>query len=67
MTDLKCDHCGGNLETESETCPNCGIPLAPDHSTQRQKKFIVWFIALVIFCFFIMFWLPPDWTSFIKK
>ncbi|MFW5451395.1 MAG: hypothetical protein ACKE9I_07330 [Methylophagaceae bacterium] len=67
MTKLSCQHCGGDVESEVQRCPNCGIPLPPDHGIQRQKKFILWFIALIIFCFFMMFWLPPDWSPFIGK
>lgn len=62
-----CKHCGGNVGEDQRNCPNCGIPLPPNHATQRQRTFIVWFILLLIFCFFMMMWLPPDWSSFVNK
>ena len=65
MSILTCKHCGGNVEAEQRTCPNCGIPLTPNHAIQKQRTFIVWFIVLLIFCFFMMMWLPPDWSPFV--
>jgi len=62
MTELSCNHCGREIDAKDNKCPNCGIPLAPNHHVQRQHKFIIWFVALVIFCFFMMIWLPPNWT-----
>ncbi|MCK5812784.1 MAG: hypothetical protein KAH03_00930 [Cocleimonas sp.] len=50
MSNLSCKHCGGELKAENQECPSCGIPLAPDHAESRQKRFIIFFIALVIFC-----------------
>ncbi len=67
MKNLSCSHCGGGVSVEMEACPHCGIPLPPHHGTQRERHFTRWFIALVIFCFFMMFWLPPDWLSFRGK
>ncbi|NQY27709.1 MAG: protein DnrP [Piscirickettsiaceae bacterium] len=50
------------MNAEDTDCSHCGIPLPPNHGTQREQSFIYWFIALVIFCVFMMLWLPPDWT-----
>ncbi|PHS29664.1 MAG: protein DnrP [Methylophaga sp.] len=58
-----CSHCGRAVKADDVSCSNCGIPLPPHHANQRQRTFVYWFIALVIFCFVIMFWLPPNWTS----
>jgi predicted nucleic acid-binding Zn ribbon protein len=58
-----CNHCGRDVKAEDEVCANCGIPLPPNHADQRQKTFIRWFIVLVIFCVFMMWWIPPDWSS----
>ena len=62
MSELSCSNCGGSIESDSETCPHCGIPLPPNHASQRERTFTYWFIALVIFCVFMMLWLPPDWS-----
>jgi len=66
MKNLICKHCGGNLQAGDKTCSHCGIPLPPDLGKNPQKKFILYFIALVILCFVMIIWLPPDWTRFIK-
>lgn len=62
-----CKHCGRDIDSDDKVCPHCGIPLAPNHAGQRQRTFVVWFIILVIFCFIMMFWLPPDWSPFVDK
>lgn len=59
----ECSHCGREVKAEDTVCESCGIPLPPHHADKRQRTFIPWFIALVIFCFVMMFWLPPNWTS----
>ncbi|NOQ94651.1 MAG: protein DnrP [Methylophaga sp.] len=64
MSTLLCKHCAGNIEAEDSSCPHCGIPLPPHHATQKQRHFVLWFVALVLFCFFMMVWLPPDWSPF---
>jgi hypothetical protein len=67
MRELTCKHCGSTVKAADVSCMSCGIPLPPNHGTERQRKFIFWFIALVIFCFIMMFWLPPDWSPFVGK
>ncbi|MCK5903570.1 MAG: hypothetical protein KAG28_10540 [Cocleimonas sp.] len=67
MPSLNCKHCDGVLNPEDQHCPHCGIPLAPNHANEKQRRFTLWFIALVIFCLLMMLWLPPDWTHFIEK
>ncbi|RLA21444.1 MAG: protein DnrP [Gammaproteobacteria bacterium] len=67
MSNLSCKHCGRAVEEDDQTCPNCGIPLPPKHGQQRQRSFVFWFIGIVIFCFVMMFWLPPDWSPFVDK
>lgn len=58
----ECSHCGSDVNAEDTRCASCGIPLPPNHAEQRHRTFIRWFIALVIFCFVMMFWLPPNWV-----
>ncbi|AUZ85820.1 hypothetical protein CDW43_15155 [Methylophaga nitratireducenticrescens] len=62
MVEHHCYHCNGPVETKDVKCPNCGIPLPPNLEKKRQHNFILWFVFLVIFCFFMMIWLPPNWT-----
>ena len=66
MMDLKCKHCGGNITLGDEICSHCGIPLPPNFGKHPQKKFILFFIGLTVFCIGMIIWLPPDWTRFIK-
>ena len=63
MKNLTCKHCGGEVKTGDIACPNCGIPLPPDYGKHPQRNFILWFIALVALCVFMIFWLPPDWSN----
>jgi len=62
-----CQHCGHEVSNDAQKCPYCGIPLPPNHAIQKQKTFVRWFIALVIFCVVMMLWLPPDWSAFVNK
>jgi hypothetical protein len=66
MSKLLCKHCGGGIETGTQACPHCGMPLPPGLGKAPQRKFILFFIVLVIFCALMILWLPPDWTRFIK-
>jgi len=63
MTGLSCKNCGGLIQAEDSMCPNCGLPLPPNHASQKQRIFVRWFIILVIFCVVMMLWLPPDWST----
>jgi predicted nucleic acid-binding Zn ribbon protein len=63
MSGLNCLHCGKAVQEQDTQCPHCGIPLAPNHHTQRVTSFKRWFILLVIFCAVMMWWLPPDWSN----
>jgi len=67
MRELTCKHCGNKLVAEDETCTGCGIPLPPNHGKATQKRFIVFFIAVSVFCIFMMIWLPPNWSSIAGK
>ena len=63
MNNLQCTHCGGDVEVGINKCPHCGIPLPPGFGQEPQKKFKLFFIALVIFCVGMMLWLPPNWMN----
>ncbi len=64
MSELNCKHCGGIVEMGDTNCPHCGIPLPPDLGKHPQRKFKLFFIAVVIFCIFMIIWLPPNWSRF---
>ena len=63
MSDLSCNHCGGSVEVGNKTCPNCGIPLPPNLGKHPQRRFILFFIATVIFCAVMIYWLPRNWVG----
>ena len=67
MKGLTCKHCGGNVETGEKTCSHCGMPLPADLGKSPQRKFILFFIALIIFCAVMILWLPPDWSRFLQR
>ncbi len=67
MKDLVCEHCGGKVETGEKTCSHCGMPLPPNLGKNPQRKFKLFFIALIIFCVVMILWLPPDWSRFLQQ
>jgi uncharacterized membrane protein YvbJ len=66
MRDLTCKHCGGVVNAGDKNCPHCGIPLPPDFDKDPRRKFVLFFIALIVFCALLIIWLPRDLTHFIK-
>jgi len=67
MDNLKCKHCGGHVKAGDINCSHCGIPLPPNLGKNSQRKFKWFFIGLIIFCFVMILWLPPDWTRFMGR
>ena len=63
MMNLTCKHCGGTINMGETNCAHCGMPLPPDLGKNPQKKFKLFFIALVIFCVIMIIWLPRVLTS----
>lgn len=67
MNRLQCKHCNGPISEDDERCPQCGIPLMPGQHKASSRRFILFFILLVIFCLFMMIWLPPDWHRWVTR
>ncbi len=63
---VQCRNCNTQVSEEDTRCPGCGIPLPPNHAKRRQRRFLVMFILVVLFCIIMMLWLPPDWSNFIS-
>ena len=61
MSEVACLYCGKKIADDIAECPHCG---AVSHYQKRgyragaRGKFVMFFIALVIFCLFFIFWLP---------
>ncbi|WP_299879130.1 DUF2116 family Zn-ribbon domain-containing protein [uncultured Cocleimonas sp.] len=58
MRELNCTHCGKTIAADDQSCPHCGMPLAPHLRKSPQRKFIWWFIGIVIFCAVMIYLLP---------
>lgn len=61
MNNVVCPNCGKAVPENRSHCPLCGSPINKHSQTvnaRSQKRFIIWFIFLVIFCFFFALWLP---------
>lgn len=58
---VNCLYCGKKIPDDTENCPHCG---AVSHYQKRgyragaKQRFLLMFIAIVVFCFFFIFWLP---------
>lgn len=63
MTQSTCHHCGYDFDDALTKCPNCETP-APHHddtdTAARSKRFVAFFVVLVIFCLLMVFMLPRD-------
>jgi predicted nucleic acid-binding Zn ribbon protein len=58
MRELTCNHCSNTVKADDKACPSCGMPLSLKKSASPQRRFIFWFIALVIFAIVMMLLLP---------
>jgi len=61
MSEISCQHCGYKFEEQQCYCPSCRTP-TPDQQrlnfAKLKRKIIYAFIGLVIFCAFMIVWLP---------
>ena len=58
---VNCLYCGKQIAADVAHCPYCG---AVSHFQEKgyragaRKRFVLWFVALVVFCLLMVFWLP---------
>jgi predicted amidophosphoribosyltransferase len=56
-----CSRCGQTMPDSHTHCQVCGTAIKnqshPAHN-RAQKRFVIWFILLTIFCFSVAIWLP---------
>lgn len=61
MKDIICPRCGMTIAASRAHCPLCGTalgnPSQPTHN-KAQRRFIVWFVLLTLFCLALALWLP---------
>lgn len=61
MSRVNCLYCGEAIEDDLDRCPHCG---GISHYQKKgfrfgtQKKFVIWFVLLVVVCLAAVFWLP---------
>ncbi len=56
-----CSHCGNQIDRDAGVCPNCKAPThfqGKDWQQKTARNFMLFFTALVIFAFLMMFMLP---------
>ncbi len=61
MSEIACSHCAKSFSEELGYCPHCKTPTVAQKEQNinaAQKKFIRYFIALVVFCIIMILWLP---------
>ena len=60
---LSCNHCGTVFAEEARHCPNCDTPTPKQselETAEIQKKFIRYFVIVMIICVIMVLWLPRD-------
>ncbi|MES9962612.1 MAG: zinc-ribbon domain-containing protein [Candidatus Sedimenticola sp. 20ELBAFRAG] len=57
MDEKICNHCGFERPEDDSDCPNCGAP-SPSAKGDTQKRFLIFFAVLIIFCLSAAFLLP---------
>ena len=63
MKETNCNHCGRAFDEEMRFCPYCSTPMPKQKELEMaktQKKFIRYFLILIVFCIIMVFWLPRD-------
>ncbi len=63
MSKIICYHCSQEFDENKRFCPRCNAPTVVQQKKERNmpsKRFIYFFIALIIFCLFMILWLPRE-------
>ncbi len=61
MKEITCPRCGQSMSEGYTQCPLCGTAIEeqpPSTYNAAQKRYIVWFVLLSIFCLVVALWLP---------
>lgn len=61
MDKIYCSHCGLEVDKSILICPKCNAPMlakTENRAEKNAKKFKYYFIALVIFCFVVIYVAP---------
>ena len=63
MKQAICNHCGMPFDEQLRSCPNCDTPTPRQKERETagiQRKFIRYFLIIVVFCVIMMLWLPRE-------
>ena len=60
MKETNCNHCGKAFDEAMRYCPYCNTPTPKQKELETQKKFIRYFLILIVFCIIMVLWLPRD-------
>jgi len=58
MAEKRCNHCGFDVPSGQDKCPNCGSPLPQDKEDGSTRRFTVWFVIIVLFSLAMVVILP---------
>jgi len=61
MSEITCNHCGHKFEEQQNYCPSCRTPTPAQQDLDLnavKKKFIYFFIGVIVFCIVMIAWLP---------
>lgn len=61
MSNVRCIYCGESIPEHMENCPHCNSPShfqVMGKNSRTQKRFIRYFILLVVFLAIMIIWLP---------
>ncbi len=58
MKEVTCSQCGQMMPDSYSRCPVCGQTIDNRVQSTAQKRFVVWFVLLTIFCVVLALWLP---------
>ena len=71
MSETTCNHCGQTFDDQQSFCPRCHAPTPAQQEKEiaahGKRKFILLFIALIIFCVIMIVWLPRDIPTSIRS
>lgn len=61
MNEVTCPRCGQRMTAGYSRCPLCGTAIdnqSPPAFNRAQRRYVVWFVLLTLFCIVIALLLP---------
>jgi len=63
MSETRCNHCGETYDDALAACPYCNTPAPRQRDREAagtQRRFIRFFLVLVVVCAILMLWWPRE-------